>query len=262
MNEEEEHQAVYQLVGIFKTNEYKRLFISIGYLLVSIGFTLATLVIVDYMRPVGYILPDIIQNNVPVFDFIDVINVLIAVSVAVESILVIVFQRWTVVLRRVFVIYGTLLLLRNITMVSTLLPDPHAKCASKSQDGDHINITKSLKMIFKGTTCGDLIFSGHELGLLIPALVHSHYFSDRLSIMFYLIAVCGAFLIVISRMHYSIDVIISIIVCLSLFWWYTAMAECPQLADYCPGIVRKYFEAMEWGDEVNSTVDLSTDGKV
>lgn len=120
---------------------------------------------------------------------------------------------------RVLAFLGACQFLRIITFYSTQLPGPNYHC----REGSKIAILpppKSVLEVFivnfpRGVLygCGDLIFSSHMIFTLVFVRTYSKYGTKRLiKQCAWLIAVIQSFLIVASRKHYTVDVIVA---------WYT-----------------------------------------
>ncbi|KAI3937470.1 hypothetical protein MKW98_018769 [Papaver atlanticum] len=109
--------------------------------------------------------------------------------------------------------------LRIVTFYSTQLPGPNYHC----REGSPLatlprpkNVAEVLLINFpKGVIygCGDLIFSSHMIFTLVFVLTYQKYGTKRIiKQLAWSIAVVQSFLIVASRKHYSVDVVVA---------WYT-----------------------------------------
>ncbi|EYU26627.1 hypothetical protein MIMGU_mgv1a010536mg [Erythranthe guttata] len=108
--------------------------------------------------------------------------------------------------------------LRIITFYSTQLPGPNYHCREGSKLArlpPPDNILEVLIIIPRGVLygCGDLIFSSHMIFSLVFVRTYHKYGTRRLVKHFaWLIVVVQSFLIVASRKHYTVDVVVA---------WYT-----------------------------------------
>ncbi|KAL8036680.1 hypothetical protein ABFS82_12G171000 [Erythranthe guttata] len=108
--------------------------------------------------------------------------------------------------------------LRIITFYSTQLPGPNYHCREGSKLArlpPPDNILEVLIIIPRGVLygCGDLIFSSHMIFSLVFVRTYHKYGTRRLVKHFaWLIVVIQSFLIVASRKHYTVDVVVA---------WYT-----------------------------------------
>lgn len=93
--------------------------------------------------------------------------------------------------------HGTLMLIRGICFSSTLLPDSSQMC--------------SLSNHFGG--CFDLLFSGHSTIMFLSTLLLIQYFPSfsRYKILLHGNVSLTCILIILCRNHYTIDVVISVI---------------------------------------------------
>ncbi|GMR50165.1 hypothetical protein PMAYCL1PPCAC_20360, partial [Pristionchus mayeri] len=154
-------------------------------------------------------------------------------------------HRW-IVLRRLAVIGSLLYFGRCVTMFVTQVPvaDPHWNCTpklkGKSQAGflptifDLQSLISDLSLLSRGkhTLCGDYIYSGHTIVLVVSALFIGQYSPRRwrvVHVFSWMMTLIGMFLLIMSRGHYTIDVIISYFVCTRLFYVYHTMAAMPSL---------------------------------
>lgn len=110
-------------------------------------------------------------------------------------------------------------ILRSITFLSTSLPGPAPHCRPEYEDYSAPETAEeALRIKVDGhSTCGDLIFSGHMLYVIICGLVVAHYtpllVSKRIArvlslFMWMLVAVQGL-TIIAMRKHYSVDVVVA-----------------------------------------------------
>lgn len=108
--------------------------------------------------------------------------------------------------------------LRIITFYSTLLPGPNYHC----REGSKLarlprpdNVLEVLLIVPRGVLygCGDLIFSSHMIFSLVFVRTYTKYGSQRfIKQCAWFMAIIQSFLIVASRKHYTVDVVVA---------WYT-----------------------------------------
>lgn len=126
---------------------------------------------------------------------------------------------YTVLLwRRVLAFLGACQFLRILTFYSTQLPGPNYHC----REGSPLatlprpeNILQLFIIIPRGVIygCGDLIFSSHMIFTLVFVLTYQKYGTRRgVKLIAWLVAVIQSFLIIASRKHYTVDVVVA---------WYT-----------------------------------------
>lgn len=144
-------------------------------------------------------------------------------------------MRWAFLCRSL-AIWGMLFVCRAFTTVVTPLPNPYHQCVPKISYPD--NIWLEALAIFPGvgneSTCQDVMFSGHTtMGTLFtlsiiryaPLAPWSRYTAtDRcfsVTTLIHVLSVCwccwGYYVITASRLHYTIDVIVGVLVTLLCF---------------------------------------------
>jgi shingomyelin synthase len=153
-------------------------------------------------------------------------------------------HRW-IVFRRVFFMLALLYLGRTVCMLVTQLPvaDPSYYCAPKlNRTGARIVASRALQLVSgaglfingKHMYCGDYIYSGHTLILVMAYLVTREYSPRRfwhLHWVMWIGSVIGVICILLSRGHYTVDVIIAYYITTRIFWLYHTLASYPQLKE-------------------------------
>lgn len=149
-------------------------------------------------------------------------------------------MRWTV-LCRMFLIWGFLWAFRGIMVISTALPNPEKTCKPAISFPENILLEALANMPFvfwkSELTCHDVIFSGHAVAVTLATLVYLHY-SERapwplfhvwpqwLSFLINGAVVTnmlvGFFIIIVSRTHYTADVLLGITMSVLVFQAYHA----------------------------------------
>jgi len=168
-------------------------------------------------------------------------DILVVTNMAAAVFTVAVHPRSGVLLRRIFVILAYLFFLRSVCVVSTSLPDMSDHCQSQFDDmqpggrgyyktqpmlyhgtpfGDDFVwsgriLWRAAKLVFEGAgalhdTCGDLIFSAHTVFLWMAYMIVRDFSAYPALVLFvsttkYL----GAFFILLTRFHYTIDVVLA-----------------------------------------------------
>lgn len=153
-------------------------------------------------------------------------------------------MRWSI-LRRLLLIWGFLWAFRGAMIVSTVMPNPEKTCKPKISFPDNIFLEAWANMPFvfwrSELTCHDVIFSGHTVALTLATLSFLHY-SERapwpqfqswptwLSVPGPFIfkalhmanMLAGFFIIIVSKTHYTADVLIGFGVAVLAFQAYHA----------------------------------------
>jgi hypothetical protein len=109
--------------------------------------------------------------------------------------------------RRVLFIVGTLYVLRAMTVVATVLPNPLLECQSTW----HPNLFYDALLVFtkKRETCGDVFFSGHTIIFTLTIAIWQTY--SRSTLMRVVATICGVvgmLSLIMSAYHYTIDVMV------------------------------------------------------
>lgn len=108
------------------------------------------------------------------------------------------------ILRRTGIAYGLIMIWRCFTVPATFPPDPSPVCVNRQHPA--------------GTTCGDLIFSGHTVAFMLSALVVRKYTKPMwLEAGVWAFTFCGLLAVITSRLHYTRDVITAILVVTTVF---------------------------------------------
>ncbi|XP_068649878.1 phosphatidylinositol:ceramide inositolphosphotransferase-like isoform X2 [Aristolochia californica] len=149
---------------------------------------------------------------------------------------------YTVLLwRRVLAFLVASQTLRIITFYSTQLPGPNYHCREGSKLARLPRPDSVLEVLLinfpRGAIygCGDLIFSSHMIFTLVFVLTYQKYGTKRcIKQIAWLIAVVLSFLIIASRKHYTVDVVVA---------WYTVNLvvffvdkKLPELPDRTTGL--------------------------
>jgi len=184
-------------------------------------------------------LPDISLDNLPYFPWaLDVSEVLIMVSTALTGIVIIFHKHRLILIRRVCVIVGLLYGYRAITMIVTVLPAANKlyKCAPKlNHTITSIEVLHRVVKIISGfglsingqhIYCGDFIFSGHTMILVLSYLILSEYTPRRLYPLHFaawIISAAGVVMLMMARGHYSIDIVVAYFITTRLWFVYNSI---------------------------------------
>lgn len=190
-------------------------------------------------------LPDITFSLVPYYkDGLKICEYIMLTSFASVLLLMLFHRHRWIVFRRLMMVGSLLYLMRCVTMIVTQVPvaDPNFLCAPKyGENATFWNVVlRGLKMVSgvglnvrgKYTLCGDYIYSGHTIVLVISALFIGEYSPRRwriLHMFFWVVALVGVIFLVISRGHYTLDVILSYFICTRVFWNYHTMVAHPTM---------------------------------
>lgn len=189
-------------------------------------------------------LPDVFLDKVPAVDWtLDVSEVQIIICSNTCVLLVLFHQHRFIVARRIFLMMSLLYLMRSLTMFVTNLPVPSTTyyCSPKSNSTTiatafsraiHLISGFGLSINGKHVYCGDFIYSGHTVMLVLSYLVISEYSPRNFLVLHWAAwvnALVGVFMVLIAHGHYTIDIIIAYYVTTRLFWTYHTLANNAQL---------------------------------
>ncbi|XP_047737044.1 phosphatidylcholine:ceramide cholinephosphotransferase 1 isoform X2 [Hyalella azteca] len=194
-------------------------------------------------------LPDIFLDSIPVQQWGLEVSEIMIICMNYFTVVTIIFHKHRhIVFRRLFVILGFLYLYRSVTIFVTVLPvaNPSYYCSPKSNSTTPflflergLRILSGLGMSINGkhTYCGDYIFSGHTMVLVLCYLVTAEYTSRRWWILHWIYAIMSTvavLMVLIARGHYTIDCIIAYFITTRLWYIYHTMANNPNLKESGP----------------------------
>nr|CAB3266028.1 phosphatidylcholine:ceramide cholinephosphotransferase 2-like [Phallusia mammillata] len=185
---------------------------------------------------------DIVPRRVEgAFSICETIGMILTVVIAVLSIF---HKHRFIIARRIFFILGTLYLYRSCTIYVTTLPVPglHFKCAPKSHGSISVMLTRAASLLFGGGLtvtgshhlCGDYLFSGHTIILVVSYLCIHEYTPKRwwwLHWTCWVMAATGIVCILLAHDHYTVDVIVAYLLTTRLFWTYHSMCNIAALKE-------------------------------
>ncbi|ODM96038.1 Phosphatidylcholine:ceramide cholinephosphotransferase 2 [Orchesella cincta] len=234
------------LTGSFP-KEKRKTVIALALLVVNFILATVSLALTNQRLPDRNVykpLPDIILDNVAVQDWaLYVSEILIMVSVAVTVTVCLLHRHRWIVFRRAFLLLAALYLMRSITMFVTVLPVSSYTyyCSPPSNSSSVFEIARRALRLLSGfglsingeqVYCGDYIYSGHTVILVTAYLFIKEYSSHKFYILHwasFLASLTGIIMVLISRGHYTIDVIVAYYVTTRIFWIYHTLANNPSL---------------------------------
>ncbi|KAB7502925.1 Phosphatidylcholine:ceramide cholinephosphotransferase 1 [Armadillidium nasatum] len=220
--------------------------------------TTASLALTHERVPTAAPLPDITLDNIsPQSWGLEVSEIMIIVSVYFCVVVVIFHKYRLIIFRRIFLIMGLLYFYRSITMYVTVLPvaDPHYYCSEKANTTSVVLVLKRMVQLLSGfglsingqhVFCGDYIYSGHTVCLVISYLIVREYTPRRwwpLHWIFALLAAVGVVMVLIARGHYTVDCLIAYYITTRLFYIYHTLAHNQSLKDSGSN---NFFERLWW----------------
>jgi len=187
-------------------------------------------------------LPDIILDNVTYQHWgLDASEIIIMVAFWIAFLTCIFHKHRFVVLRRVFILVGLHYYYRAITMFVTVMPvaDTTYRCADKLNSTEitpGVIARRVLKLLSgfglsingEHIYCGDYIYSGHSMTLIMVYLVVKAYSPKRWFLLHYAtfcLSFAGILFLVLARGHYSIDVVVAYWITTRLWYIYHTMTN-------------------------------------
>ncbi|KAH9376384.1 hypothetical protein HPB48_001771 [Haemaphysalis longicornis] len=217
--------------------------VAFAFLLTTVIFNLTCIAVIHERVPDRAThppLPDIYFDIFPPVDWaLDVSEYIIIFCMWTTLGLMLVHRYRWIVMQRVFFIMALLYLMRGITMSVTQAPIASTTyfCSPKANSTDLLLIVRRVAKLISGfglsvngqhTFCGDYIFSGHTFTLTMAYLVFREYSPQRLKFLpfvYFVLAAVGVFLVLLSRGHYTVDVVIAYYVTTRVFWIYHTLAN-------------------------------------
>lgn len=190
-------------------------------------------------------LNDIVLDNVAARDWgLAVSEYMIMVSTTVAMLVVVFHKHRFIVARRLFIIIGLLYLYRSVTMFVTVLPVSSTTyvCSPKSNSTSPLMVLKRTFYLISGfglsingkhTYCGDYIYSGHTMVLVLSYLIVAEYSPKKLWPMHWALwgsALVGISFVLLAHGHYTVDVVIAYYITTRLYWTYHSLLVTPHRA--------------------------------
>lgn len=169
-------------------------------------------------------------------------------------------MRWAVV-SRMLLIWGFLWAFRGIMIISTVMPNPEKTCqpAISFPNNIFLEALANMPFVFWKTelTCMDVIFSGHAAAMTLATMVYLHYderapwpkiqslpqwLSCSTVTFFFKVGLVanmfvGFFIIIVSKTHYTADVLTGFTVTLLAFQAYHAAIGIAFLPETKPALL-------------------------
>lgn len=206
------------------------LFVLLNFILTTTSLSITH----ELRRPASQPLPDLILDHIPYHAWaLDVSEVLIMFSTLAAAFTVLLHKHRYILIRRVCLIVGLLYGYRALTMIVTVLPSANMEYLCDPQLNHTISAGEVAHRVLKiisgfGLTingqhvyCGDFIFSGHTMILILAYLIVQEYSHPRLWLLHWLLslsAFLGVVMLLVARGHYTVDVIIAYYITTRL--WY------------------------------------------
>ncbi|XP_076348916.1 sphingomyelin synthase related [Tachypleus tridentatus] len=183
-------------------------------------------------------LPDIFLDNMPFIPWAFGMCEFTGIVLSSIWITIMIFHKHRfILLRRMFSLFGSVFLLRCITMLITSLsvPGTHLDCQRRLHGNwsqklhEAFMIWEGVGMSIKGVrTCGDYMFSGHTAVLTLLNFFITEYSPRTLYFLHtttWVLNLFGIFFILAAHEHYSIDVFVAFYITTRLFLYYHTLAN-------------------------------------
>lgn len=238
--------------------EEQKTVVALIFLCVNFFFTTAALSLTHERVPEQPPLPDISLDYLTIKTWaLDVSEITIIVMVLFAFMVVAFHKHRWILFRRVSLILGLLYFYRSICMYVTVLPvaNPSYYCSPKSNHTGTMVVLKRVVQLLSGfglsingkhTFCGDYIYSGHTMVLVLCFLIIQEYTPRRWWYVHWLAwasAVVGVIMVLLARGHYTIDCIIAYFITTRTFYIYHTMANNPSLKENNQS---NYLERLWW----------------
>uniref|UniRef100_A0A8R1E303 PAP2_C domain-containing protein n=1 Tax=Caenorhabditis japonica TaxID=281687 RepID=A0A8R1E303_CAEJA len=163
----------------------------------------------------------------------------VALCIVLLAALLVIHQHRGTILKRVVFCAATLYAMRSITLAVTQLPSAYTENASRCRDRVTPRFSVFLSRLIEQTIrigfqskdsmlCGDLLFSGHSLVMVTCSLAIAYYLPRSIKPLQWIAHIScaiGMICMIISRTHYTIDVIIAYWLSNMVFRLYHAFCE-------------------------------------
>ena len=122
-------------------------------------------------------------------------------------------------------------------MFLTTIPIPHSaiECKGITASTPFEYLQRTVDVYLHGglylngvKICGDYMFSGHTSGMTLLCLFICQYLPERFKFFKVIIIICngaGVFFIICAREHYSVDILIALVICTLCFNYYHALVD-------------------------------------
>lgn len=225
-------------------NEPLKTFVAAIFLFMAFVATTASLAFVHDRVPFEYEpLPDVILDNIKYQHWgLDASEILLMTLVWTTVLITVFHKHRFIVYRRVFLIGGLHYFYRAITMALTVLPvadkayrddicQPQSNQTSAFVMGQRVlKLISGMGLAINGkhVYCGDYIYSGHTMSLVMAYLIIKEYSPRRWILLHYaalVIAIAGVVTLLIARGHYSIDVVVAYWITTRIWWIFHTVAK-------------------------------------
>eukprot|EP00835_Amoeboradix_gromovi_P003584 NODE_243_length_13055_cov_0.283498.p5 type:complete len:297 gc:universal NODE_243_length_13055_cov_0.283498:9555-10445(+) len=210
-------------------------------------------------------------NNIPHYEYLTIsANALTMTELGLSILFMVTLPRpWNVIIiRRAAVVLSTLFLTRGIFIVMTTIPSPLGKACVPDIIKDEYAIVRVIQLIIGAhSNCTDNVFSGHTSTILTACMqIHFYCKYNILRIISWMLSIAAILLVLISRLHYTVDVLCAVVIALLMHYLFViAIDSDPRFAivrfiKYLDGydIRTKYFRNLRAASGDDLTLELVT----
>ncbi|EFP06128.1 CRE-SMS-3 protein [Caenorhabditis remanei] len=189
----------------------------------------------------------------------------VALCIVLLGGLLVIHKHRTTVLKRVIFCAATLYAMRSITLAATQLPSGYTDNQGRCREQVESKASIFFERLFEQTIrigfqskdqmlCGDLLFSGHTLVMVTCSLAVAYYLPKSikpLQWLAHLSCFIGMICMIISRTHYTIDVIIAYWLSNMVFRIYHAYCELDMCMERHKSILYSWWpcKIIDWLEE-------------
>ena len=153
----------------------------------------------------------------------DIPNVMLLAQAGPAALLLARHAQRVQIVCRVARVYAATMALRSMVILSTVVPDSSPQCHTAAQQrrprpphaAVHAISAKAWDIFRRGgseLTCGDMMFSGHTVVFVLSIMMWRDHLLPRASRLIVAWNVLGMCMIVITRLHYTMDVLVAVCV--------------------------------------------------
>eukprot|EP00164_Ancoracysta_twista_P015109 GFYU01024826.1.p1 GENE.GFYU01024826.1~~GFYU01024826.1.p1 ORF type:complete len:267 (-),score=50.57 GFYU01024826.1:83-883(-) len=159
-----------------------------------------------YPKKIGR-LPDQLFNILPEVYLANSLDIVLGTLALLCIIRCVFHPQGITALTRFFALHAFVMMFRSVCLIVTSQPDPSPSCVNFKEPENWL-----IFYPLGQTTCGDMMFSGHTAFYCLLGLNVWRYFGLVECVLATLITSTATILLVIGRIHYTIDIIIGLYV--------------------------------------------------
>jgi len=219
-----------------------RFFLVMGFYLLSL-FMMSVMIVVAGIRypKQSEVLPDLGFDLTPAVHSSRIPNTILTIGIVSTALRMTFHKKGITILRRFMVVHAITALMRGLTMVATSYPDPSLVCNNYEPPSSFSLFWQHTLVSNLDYTCGDLMFSGHTLFYVIIGLLwHKYTYLVEKCVMWF-VCLLGCVSLIVTRLHYTNDVIIAAYFAATTWYIYHMYATDP--------VYRKQWFILNWLEE-------------